>query len=133
MRNSANENFHLSGKNGGHNPIIPVYTGHGSKRAAKDHFYTGTNQITLIGTNEDVVDFYAGLGKKDIEFAGKVDINTAGIEELKSLPGIGEKTAEKIINKRNELGSFNSVEDLMLVPGIGSKTLEKLLPNIRIQ
>ena len=102
-------------------------------KVAKDHFYTGTNQITLIGTNEDVVDFYAGLGKKDIEFAGKVDINTAGIEELKSFPGIGEKTAEKIINKRNELGSFNSVEDLMLVPGIGSKTLEKLLPNIRIQ
>ena len=102
-------------------------------KAAKDHFYTGTDQRTLIGTNEDVVDFYAGLGKKDIEFAGKVDINMAGIEELKSLPGIREKTAEKIINKRNELGSFNSVEDLMLVPGIGSKTLEKLLPNIRIQ
>ena len=72
-------------------------------KAAKDYFYTGTNQITLIGTNKDVVDFYAGLGKKDIEFAGKVDINMAGIEELKSLPGIG------------------------------SKTLEKLLPNIRIQ
>ena len=102
-------------------------------KAAKEHFYTGTDQITLIGTNEDVVDFYAGLGKKDIEFTGKVDINMAGIEELKSLPGIGKKTAEKIINKRNELGSFNSVEDLMLVPGIGSKTLEKLLPNIRIQ
>ncbi|NWJ43166.1 helix-hairpin-helix domain-containing protein [Marine Group I thaumarchaeote] len=45
---------------------------------------------------------------------------------------MGEKTAEKIINKRNELGRFNSVEDLMLVPGIGSKTLEKLLPYIRI-
>ena len=102
-------------------------------KAAKDHFYIGTDQITLIGTNEDVVDFHAGLGKKDIEFSGKVDINTAGIEELKSLPGIGEKTAEKILNKRNELGSFNSVEDLILVPGIGSKTLEKLLPNIRIQ
>ena len=101
-------------------------------KVAKEHFDTGTDQITLIGTNEDVVDFYAGLDKKDIEFAGKVDINTAGIEELKSLPRIGEKTAEKIINKRNELGRFNSVEDLMLVPGIGSKTLEKLLPYIRI-
>ena len=99
----------------------------------KDHFYTGTDQVTLIGTNENVVDFYAGLGKKDIEFAGKEDINTAGIEDLKSLPRIREKTAEKIINKRNELGSFNSVEDLHLVPGIGSKTLEKLLPKIRIQ
>jgi len=66
-------------------------------KATKDHFYTGTDQITLIGTNEDVVDFYAGLGKKDIEFAGKVDINTAGIEELKSLPGIGSKTLEKLL------------------------------------
>ena len=102
-------------------------------KAAKDHFYTGTDQVTLIGTNENVVVFYAGLSKKDIEFASKVDINTAGIEDLKSLPKIGKKTAEKIINKRNELGSFNSVEDLMLGPGIGSKTLEKLLPNIRIQ
>ena len=63
-------------------------------KAAKEHFDTGTDQITLIGTNEDVVDFYAGLDEKDIEFAGKVDINTAGIEELKSLPRIGEKTAE---------------------------------------
>ena len=66
-------------------------------KAAKDHFYTGTNQITLIGTNENVVDFYAGLGKKDIEFSGKVDINTAEIEELKSLPGIGSKTLEKLL------------------------------------
>ena len=96
-------------------------------KAAKDHFYTGTDQITLIGTNEDVVDFYAGLGKKYIEFAGKIDINTAGIEELKSLPGIGEKTAEKIINKRNELGSFNSVEDLMLVPGIWQQNFRKII------
>lgn len=35
-------------------------------KAAKDHFYTGTDQITIIGTNEDVVDFYAGLGAKRI-------------------------------------------------------------------
>jgi len=64
-------------------------------KVAKDHFYTGADQITLIGINEDVVDFYAGLGKKDIEFSGKVDINTAGIKELKSLPEIGSKTLKK--------------------------------------
>ena len=33
-------------------------------KAAKDHFYTGTAQITIIGTNEDVVEFYAGLRQK---------------------------------------------------------------------
>ena len=102
-------------------------------KAAKDHFNSGTDQITLIGSNADVVDFYAGLNEQDIESAGKVDINTAEMEELKSLPGIGEKTAEKIINKRNELGAFSLLEDLMLVYGIGQKTFEKLLPYIQIQ
>jgi len=47
-------------------------------KAAKEYFNMDTDQITLIGTNEDVVDFYAGLDEKDIEFAGKVDINTEG-------------------------------------------------------
>jgi competence protein ComEA len=50
-----------------------------------------------------------------------------------SLPGIGEKTAEKIISKRIELGRFNSEEDIMLVPGIGIKTFEKLSPHIIIK
>ena len=102
-------------------------------KTTKDHFNSGTDQITLIGSNADVVDFYAGLNEQNIESAGKVDINTAEMEELKSLPGIGEKTAEKIINKRNELGAFSLLEDLMLVHGIGQKTFEKLLPYIQIQ
>ena len=101
-------------------------------KVTKEHYNTGTDQITLIGSNADVVNFYAELDEDDIESAGKVDINSAGIDELKSLPGIGEKTAEKIINKRNELGEFNALEDLMLVPGIGSKTFEKLLSYIQI-
>ena len=101
-------------------------------KALKDHYYTGTENLTLIGTNDKIVDYYAGLDEKDIEFAGMVDINSAGIEELLSLPGIGEKTAEKIIIKRNELGRFNSEEDIILVPGIGSKTFGNLSPHIRI-
>ena len=87
----------------------------------------------MIGTNDKIVDYYAGLDERDIEFAEMVDINSAGIEELMSLPGIGEKTAEKIIIKRNELGRFNSEEDIMLVPGIGSKTFERLSLHIRIR
>ena len=102
-------------------------------KALKDHYYTGSENLTLIGTNDKIVDYYAGLDEKDIEFAGMVEINSAGIEELMSLPGIGEKTADKIIIKRNELGRFNSIEDIMLVPGIGSKTLEKISSHIRIK
>ena len=64
-------------------------------KVTKEHYNTGTDQITLIGSNTDVVNFYAGLDEDDIESVGKVDINSVGIDELKSLPEIGEKTAEK--------------------------------------
>ena len=64
-------------------------------KVTKEHYNTGTDQITLIGSNVDVVNFYAGLDEDDIESVGKVDINSVGIDELKSLPEIGEKTAEK--------------------------------------
>ena len=98
-------------------------------KVLKDHYYTGTENLTFIGTNDKIVDYYAGLDEKDIEFAGMVNINSAGIEELITLLGIREKTTEKIIIKRNELGRFNSEEDIMLVPGIEIKTFEKLLPH----
>ena len=101
-------------------------------KALKDHYYTGTKNLTLIGTNDKIVDYYVGLDEKDIEFAGMVDINSAGIEDFMSLPEIGEKTAEKNIIKRNELVRFNSEADIMLVSGIGSKTFEKLSPHIRV-
>jgi len=101
-------------------------------KVAKEYYNSGTDQITLIGSNADIVNFYAGLDEVDIESAVKVKINSAGIDEFISLPGIGEKTAEKIINKRIELGDFNTLENIMLVPRIGSKTLEKLLSYIQI-
>ena len=95
-------------------------------------YYTVTEDLTLIGTNYEVVDYYAQLDEKEIEFIGMVDINSDEMEELISLPCIEKKTAEKIINKRNELGRYNSVEDIMLIPGIGSQTYEKIFPLIRI-
>ena len=86
-------------------------------KTVKDHYYTGTD--SYIDWHQDkVVDIFAQLNEKDIEFAGMVNINSAEMEELISLPGIGKKTAEIIIDKRNELGRYNSVEDIILVPGI---------------
>ncbi len=87
-------------------------------KTVKDHYYTGTENLTLIGTNDKVINFYTQMIEKDIEFAGMVVINFAEIEELISLPDIGRKTAENIIYKRNKLGRYNSVEDIILVPGI---------------
>jgi competence protein ComEA len=55
-----------------------------------------------------------------------VSINSADLEKLMTLPGIGRSTAEKIIAYREENGSFYSLEDLMNVKGIGKKKFEKI-------
>jgi competence protein ComEA len=56
--------------------------------------------------------------------AEKIDLNLATREQLVSLPGIGEKTAEDIIEYRERQGRFSSIEEIMNVKGIGRKTFE---------
>jgi len=60
----------------------------------------------------------------------KININTASIEELISLPGIGPKTAERIYEYRKKHGKFKDVNELLNVKGIGPKKLEKIKPYI---
>lgn len=55
---------------------------------------------------------------------GLVNINTADVEELTRLKGVGQKKAEAIIAWRKENGNFKSVDDLLEVKGIGEATLE---------
>lgn len=57
---------------------------------------------------------------------GLVNINTAGIDELDRLPGIGEATARAIVEDREANGPFSTPEDLMRVTGIGEKKYAKL-------
>lgn len=64
------------------------------------------------------------------EKPGLLNINTATVEELQTLPSIGPQTAKKIIQFREEQGGFSSVETLTEVKGIGEKTLEKVIPYI---
>lgn len=64
--------------------------------------------------------------------SGLININTAGLAELDTLPGIGPAYAQAIIDYRNQNGLFVSVEDLDKVKGIGPKTLDKLRPLITI-
>ncbi len=59
-------------------------------------------------------------------------LNTAGIEELDTLPGIGPKTAQAIVEYRKIHGKFVSPADLLQVRGIGPKKLSEILPHITL-
>jgi len=64
---------------------------------------------------------------------GTVNLNTAGLQELTSLVGIGEVKAQAIIDWRTENGGFKSIEDFTKVKGIGQKTFEKNKDRLRVQ
>lgn len=62
----------------------------------------------------------------------KVNINTATLNELDSLPGIGPSTAQKIIDYREKNGEFKKIEDLQNVKGIGNAKYEEVKDKITI-
>ena len=60
----------------------------------------------------------------------QLDLNDAGIDELVCLPGIGPTLAERILERREELGGLHTAGDLLSVSGIGPATYEGLQPYI---
>ena len=61
-----------------------------------------------------------------------VNLNTATLEQLDTLPGVGPATAQKILDFRQERGGFGSVEELDQVPGIGETRLAALREKVRV-
>lgn len=72
------------------------------------------------------------MAREAEEKMGMVDINTAGVEELMKLEGIGEKRAADIISYRETMGGFNSIEELMNVSGIKEAVFNRIKDKIYV-
>lgn len=75
------------------------------------------NSLVLPGATEEP----SSQGTEEL-----ININTASLEELDSLPGIGPTIAQRIIDYREENGPFQTIEDLMNVSGIGPSTFDQI-------
>ena len=64
--------------------------------------------------------------------AAPVNLNTATAEQLATIPGVGPKMAERIIDYRQKNGGFKKIEDLMNVKGIGEKSFLKLKAHLSV-
>ena len=80
---------------------------------------------------EEVADGRVLFGAADEE-DGLVNINTASLEELKTLPGIGDIKAEAIISYRESEGAFTAIEDIMNIDGIKESSYEKIKEHIKV-
>jgi len=71
--------------------------------------------------------------KGSVDSKGKININKATVEELMTVPGIGQVKAQSMVDYRNDNGNFKSVDELTNISGIGVKTLEKLRDKVDIK
>jgi|APFre7841882724_1041349.scaffolds.fasta_scaffold00023_7 competence protein ComEA len=89
----------------------------------------GEHIVVLDINSSDVFQYETRTINPSIEL---VNINTATLEELDALPGIGPKTAQNILDYRNANGLFKRIEDIQDVPEIGPVTFEKIKDLITI-
>lgn len=91
-----------------------------------EEYESGSVQYSSVSMGNSEVASHASSSGVATSSSGLVNINSATVEQLKTLPGIGDVTAGKIVADREANGPFGSVEELTRVAGIGEKKLEAL-------
>ena len=100
-----------------------------------ERIYVPTKEELADGTFEDIAAADGVVeepGGSDNGVQGKININTAGLEELKTLSGIGDAKAQSIIRYREENGAFQNIEDVMEVEGIKEGVFNKIKDEITV-
>ena len=85
-------------------------------------------KIYVPGKEEGNEDSGSAQGSSD----GRINLNTATLEELMTLPGIGEKRAESILKLREEKGSFQTVEELLEAEGIKEGIFQQIKDFVKV-
>lgn len=85
-----------------------------------------------ISSDDEIQDTENTVSEDDEETDGRININTATVDELNSISGIGSSKAENIVKYREENGNFEKVEDLLNVHGIARKMLESISEYITV-
>jgi len=98
---------------------------------------TGVPRVSLLALSslQIVMVFLAAQVRADTKHAPpahSIDLNSATVEQLQQVPGIGPSTAKAIVNFRQKSGPFQKVEDLLAIKGISKARFEKMRPYLTI-
>ena len=110
------------------------------EKSSTDHFTAETSNIDYFTAETSSTNhFTAEKSSAEVpcsetnKISDKVNINTASLEELQSLKGVGPATAKNIILYREEYGAFSDIEEIMNVKRIGEKTFAKIKDFITVE
>jgi competence protein ComEA len=119
--------------------VVDAIEAAGGARPGAD--LTGLNRARVLADGEQVVvgaPAPAGAAAAGSAAGGAVapaalvNLNTATVDELETLPEVGPVTAQAILDYRSEHGGFGSVEELLDIEGIGEKTLAQIAPHVTV-
>ncbi len=130
LKKDANTRFINLSKVLNDGDVIVIYSNSEIKKAKKqDVIYVETPCVCEEVKNDAC---YKDNSLNETNKTNKININTASLEELKTLSGIGEAKAKSIIEYRTKNGNFKSIEDLLNVSGISETIYAKIKENITV-